>query len=51
MGTGGALLALKKRKINDFVLTNGDTLFDINLKKLLKKIQKRKIRLYCAYFK
>ena len=43
MGTGGALLALKKRKINDFVLTNGDTLFDIDLKKLLKKYKKGKL--------
>ena len=43
MGTGGALLALKKKKINDFVLTNGDTLFDINLKKLLKKYKKGKL--------
>ena len=32
MGTGGALNNLKKYKINNFILTNGDTIFDIDLK-------------------
>ena len=41
MGTGGALLNLKKEKMNDFVLVNGDTIFDIDLKNL-KKICKKK---------
>ena len=43
MGTGGALLSLKKKKINDFVLTNGDTIFDINLPKFLKKCKNNKL--------
>ena len=34
MGTGGALNNLKKYKINNFILTNGDTIFDIDLKGL-----------------
>ena len=40
LGTGGALYNLKKKKINDFVLLNGDTIFDINLKHLIKSIKK-----------
>ena len=32
MGTGGALYNLKQKKINDFVLTNGDSIFNIDLK-------------------
>ena len=43
MGTGGALLSLKKKKINDFILTNGDTIFDINLPKFLKKCKNDKL--------
>ena len=31
MGTGGALLNLKKKKINDFILVNGDTIFDVDI--------------------
>jgi len=36
MGTGGALLNLKKEKINNFVLINGDTIFDIDVNNLVK---------------
>ena len=36
MGTGGALINLKKEKINDFILVNGDTIFDININNLVK---------------
>jgi D,D-heptose 1,7-bisphosphate phosphatase len=43
MGTGGALLSLKKKKIKDFILTNGDTIFDINLTELLKSFNKKKL--------
>ena len=38
MGTGGALYNLKNKKINDFYLLNGDTIFEIDLKKLENKI-------------
>ena len=41
MGTGGALLNLKKKKINDFILTNGDTIFDINLNELIGSYKKK----------
>ena len=41
MGTGGALLNLKKEKMNDFVLVNGDTIFDIDLKNLIKICKKK----------
>jgi len=43
MGTGGALNILKKKNINDFVLINGDTIFDINLNFLINNIKKNKI--------
>ena len=43
MGTGGALLNLKKTKINDFVLINGDTIFDIDLKDFITSYKKNKI--------
>ena len=43
MGTGGALSQLKKEKINDFVLVNGDTIFDINLCDLVKPLKKNKL--------
>ena len=36
MGTGGALLNLKKFKMNDFILANGDTVFDIDLNDFFK---------------
>ena len=35
MGTAGALYCLRKR-INNFILVNGDTFLEINLKKLIK---------------
>ena len=42
MGTGGALFGLKK-KINNFVLVNGDTIFDIDIKNFVNvsKISKK----------
>ena len=43
MDTGGALLNLKKEKVNDFVLVNGDTIFDINVNNLVKSCGKKKI--------
>tara|TARA_B100000941_G_C28500880_1_gene554107 strand:- start:1406 stop:2611 length:1206 start_codon:yes stop_codon:yes gene_type:complete len=43
MGTGGALHSLKKLKVKDFVLVNGDTIFDINLKELLGSISKNSV--------
>ena len=43
LGTGGALVNLKKLKVNDFVLTNGDTLFDIDIKLLVNSLEKGKI--------
>ena len=43
MGTGGALYELKKRKKNDFILINGDTIFDINLKSLINSAKKNSI--------
>ena len=42
MGTGGALYNIKKR-VNDFILINGDTLFDINYDYLIKSLKKGKI--------
>ncbi len=42
MGTAGALNNLKKRGINDFVLINGDTFLEVNLKKLIRTCGKNK---------
>ena len=42
MGTGGALLNLKKYKVNNFILTNGDTVFNINIKNFIKFYNKNK---------
>ena len=39
----GALVNLKKEKVNDFVLVNGDTIFDININNLIKSCGKKKI--------
>ena len=36
MGTGGALLNLRKEKVKDFILVNGDTIFDIDINNLIK---------------
>ena len=43
LGTGGALLNLKKEKINDFILVNGDTIFDIDINDLVKLCGKKKL--------
>ena len=43
MGTGGSLFNLKKKKINDFILVNGDTIFDIDLKSLINSTKKNNI--------
>jgi len=43
LGTGGALYQLKKYKINNFYLLNGDTILDIDLSKLSKKISKNSL--------
>jgi len=42
MGTGGALNLIKK-KVNDFVLLNGDTLFDINLNDFMNSLNKKNL--------
>jgi D-glycero-D-manno-heptose 1,7-bisphosphate phosphatase len=43
LGTGGALHKLKKLNIKDFVLTNGDTIFDINLSSLVSNLDSNKL--------
>ena len=43
MGTGGALSGLKKNGLNDFILINGDTLFDVDINDLIKFHSKNKI--------
>ena len=43
MGTGGSLSNLKRKKLNDFVLINGDTIFDIDIVNLIKSYKKNKI--------
>ena len=43
LGTGGALYNLKKEKINDFILTNGDSIFDIDLINFIKSCKKGNI--------
>jgi len=40
MGTAGALNSLKKKRINDFILINGDTFLEVNLNKLVKSCSK-----------
>ena len=42
MGTGGAL-GLIKNKVNDFILLNGDTIFDIDFSALIKNIKKNSL--------
>ena len=42
MGTGGALFQLRK-KVKDFILVNGDTVFDINLDNFIKSLKGSKI--------
>ena len=43
MGTGGALSNVKKLIKNDFVLMNGDTIFNIDLMDFIKSLKKGKI--------
>ena len=43
LGTGGALSNLKKLNVKDFVLVNGDTIFNINLNSLIKNLSKNKV--------
>ena len=40
MGTAGALNILKRKKINDFVLVNGDTFLELDLNRLVKSCSK-----------
>ena len=42
LGTGGAL-GLIKNKVNDFILLNGDTIFDIDFSALIKNIKKNSL--------
>ena len=42
-GTAGALFVLKKKIKGDFVLTNGDTIFDININFLLKSLTEKSL--------
>ena len=43
MGTGGSLYSLKKIIKNDFILINGDTVFDIDFNKFIKSKNKKSI--------
>ena len=43
LGTGGALMNLKKLNVKDFILINGDTIFDIDLNSLLSTLDKNQI--------
>ena len=43
LGTAGALINLKKLQVNNFFLTNGDTIFDIDLKLLTSGLDDNKI--------
>ena len=43
LGTGGALSNLKKINVKDFVLINGDTIFNIDLNLLISSLDKNKI--------
>ena len=43
MGTAGALKNLKKMRVKDFVLLNGDTFFDIDIKSLISSTNKKSI--------
>ena len=43
LGTGGALSNLKKINVKDFVLVNGDTIFNIDLNLLISSLNKNKI--------
>ncbi len=41
LGTSGALYNAKKKLDNNFILSNGDTLFDINLSDLVRQFRKK----------
>ena len=43
LGTGGALTNLKSLNVKDFVLVNGDSLLDIDIKLLVNSLEKKKI--------
>ena len=43
LGTGGALINLKKLKVMNFLLVNGDTIFDIDIKSLINNVDKKKL--------
>jgi len=43
LGTAGALSNLKKLKVKDFVLINGDTMFNINIDLLVSSLANKKI--------
>ena len=43
LGTGGALANLIGLRVNDFVLINGDTLFDVDIKLLVNSLDKNRI--------
>ena len=40
MGTAGALNSLRKKRINDFILINGDTFLEVDLNKLVRSCGK-----------
>jgi len=42
LGTGGALTNLKSLNVKDFVLVNGDSLLDIDIKLLVNSLEKKK---------
>jgi D,D-heptose 1,7-bisphosphate phosphatase len=44
-GTAGTLLQLKKYKIKNFILVNGDSFFDIDLKKFIKNTKNYLIKM------
>ena len=43
MGTGGALYFLKNKIKEDFILINGDTIFDININELIRGLNKNSL--------
>jgi len=43
LGTAGALKNLKKLNVKDFILMNGDTIFDIDLNLLIANLKKNKV--------
>jgi len=43
LGTAGALSNLNKLNVKDFILMNGDTIFDIDLNQLISNLKKNKI--------